>query len=430
METEDLVKSPRLINLQKEVEAGNAAALEIFWQEIAEQGTPLVETIADDHTNILVTFLWRAESQTSNVRVLSDDILPRNPAENAMTRLLDTNLWYKSYRLHGDLRFEYLISPNDPELLGSQPETWQARTATWQMDPLNPKQYLLPDDGEHPEWEDFWGMWSNWVRRTHSLAELPTAPPQPWIMPRPDVSAGQVEKHRLASKILGNSRMIYAYTPTNYSTNLEPYSLLIFFDAWLYHQIIPIPIILDNLLAEDAIPPLVAILIDIPDFASRSELVNFPAYLDFLKQEFIPWARQTYHVTTDPSLTIVGGSSLSGVTAAIAALRYPDLFGNVISQSGWFGWKPEDDTEHEWMARQFAHATKASVRFYLEAGSLEFDEGSRDQPSLLLSNRHLRTVLQAKGYSVYYNEYQGAHQPVVWQGTLADGLLSLIGKKG
>jgi enterochelin esterase family protein len=157
--------------------------------------------------------------------------------------------------------------------------------------------------------------------------------------------------------------------------------------------------------------------------------VNFPAYLDFLRQELVPWVRQNYHVTTDPARTIVGGASLSGVTAAVAALHYPDMFGNVLSQSGWFGWKPENDTEHEWVARQFAQAPKTSVRLYLEAGSLEFDEGSRDQPSLLLSNRHLRSVLQAKGYPVYYHEYQGAHQPVVWQGTLADGLVSLIGKR-
>lgn len=429
METEAMVESPRLTKLQKDMEAENVAALESFWQEIREQGTPLIEPIADDNINVLVTFLWQAKDPTSNVRVLNDDILPKSPTENAMTRLLDTDLWYKSYRLRADLRFEYLLSSNDPELSGNQPETWQERSATWQVDPLNPKQYLLPDDEKLPDWDDFMGgsMGSTWVCQPNSLVELPAAPPQRWIKRRTDVPAGQVEKHCLSSTNLGNSRFIFVYTPPSYTTNRQPYDLLILFDGWMYRQTVPTPIIIDNLLAEDALQPLVAVLVDIPDFASRGELVNFPAYLDFLRQELIPWIRQNYHVTTDPKRTIVGGFSLSGVTAAVAALRYPDVFGNVLSQSGWFIWKPEDDTENEWVARQYAATSLLPLRFYMDVGTFEVWESK--EPNQILGNRHFRTVLQAKGYSVNYCEYQGAHQPVVWQGTLADGLVALIGKK-
>jgi enterochelin esterase-like enzyme len=35
--------------------------------------------------------------------------------------------------------------------------------------------------------------------------------------------------------------------------------------------------------------------------------------------------------------------------------------------------------------------------------------------------------LQAKGYPVYYSEFNGAHVFVCWQGSIADGLLALIG---
>jgi enterochelin esterase-like enzyme len=39
----------------------------------------------------------------------------------------------------------------------------------------------------------------------------------------------------------------------------------------------------------------------------------------------------------------------------------------------------------------------------------------------------MRTVLQAKGYSVHYAEYGGGHDWICWQGTLADGLMTLLG---
>ena len=43
-------------------------------------------------------------------------------------------------------------------------------------------------------------------------------------------------------------------------------------------------------------------------------------------------------------------------------------------------------------------------------------------------NRHLRNVLQAKGYRFRYVEFNGRHEFVNWQETLGDGLVFLLGK--
>ena len=50
-------------------------------------------------------------------------------------------------------------------------------------------------------------------------------------------------------------------------------------------------------------------------------------------------------------------------------------------------------------------------------------------PSAIAAHRHLRDILQAKGYEVHYNEYNGGHETLSWRGSLADGLIALIGKK-
>ena len=44
----------------------------------------------------------------------------------------------------------------------------------------------------------------------------------------------------------------------------------------------------------------------------------------------------------------------------------------------------------------------------------------------LMSNRHLRDVLRAKGYDVTYREVGGGHDFVHWRAMLADGLMTLL----
>jgi enterochelin esterase family protein len=100
----------------------------------------------------------------------------------------------------------------------------------------------------------------------------------------------------------------------------------------------------------------------------------------------------------------------------------------LLSQSGAFWWKPDDDLEHEWLARQFAAAPRLPLRSYLDVGRLETWSSRGGGPSQSLSNRHLRTVLQAKGYPVHYAEFAGGHSFFCWQLTLADGLQALFGR--
>ena len=39
----------------------------------------------------------------------------------------------------------------------------------------------------------------------------------------------------------------------------------------------------------------------------------------------------------------------------------------------------------------------------------------------------MRDILQAKGYTVHYEEYNGRYDHICWQGTLSDGLVALLG---
>ncbi|GEM_PF-4886364 len=104
--------SPRVAALRNQLQKGNRSAVTEFWEDVRKAGTPLLEPIAGDRKQVLVTFLWREVGDTRNVVVfLQTGGL--NPADNQMTRLSDSDVWYRSYVFRKDVRFLYTLSPND-----------------------------------------------------------------------------------------------------------------------------------------------------------------------------------------------------------------------------------------------------------------------------------------------------------------------------
>src|SRR5438552_10175519 len=180
-------------------------------------------------------------------------------------------------------------------------------------------------------------------------------------------------------------------------------------------------------------------IVDNPD--RGRELSCSSAYADFLAQEIVPWARANYHATDRPEQTIIGGASLGGLQAAFVGLKHPEVFDNVLSQSGAFPWKPDGEKEYEWLNRQFAASPRLPLRFSFEAGLLEGTWWWRSlvphspngppviDPTLLAANLNLIDTLQSKGYSVHYTEFNGNHGLLNWRGTLAGHLIALVGIK-
>jgi enterochelin esterase-like enzyme len=112
--------------------------------------------------------------------------------------------------------------------------------------------------------------------------------------------------------------------------------MLVLFDGFSYQHWIPAATILDILLHAHRIPPIVAVLIDNPPESRGLDLEYNPTFVNFLADELLPWLRGRWNVTHDPQKTIIGGYSMGGAAAAFAAMRRPDLFGDVLSQSGSF----------------------------------------------------------------------------------------------
>jgi enterochelin esterase-like enzyme len=409
------LSSPRINALQNQLRKGDRSALTQFWEDVQNVGTPLIDPIPGDKKNALVTLLWKGTEGTRNV-VIFLQTGGLNPADNQMTRLPDSDVWYRSYIFRNDVRFLYSLSPNDDLTPLSTPNLdFQKRFANVQTDPLNRKRYP-PTAGPNE-------------RFAQSVVELPNAPSQPWVVRVAGAPNGKVEEQTFQSAILKNKRRVWIYTPANYQAKAKPYPLLILFDGDSYLNLVPTPTILDNLIASGKVPPLVAILINNASPADRErELSCSKPFADSLVKELLPWIREKYQVTNDPTKTVIAGSSLGGLAAACAGIQYPETFGKILSQSGSFYWRPDGDSEYEWVRRQFSSSPKLPLHLFLTVGLFETipKPGNTNQ---LEVNRRLHDALKAKGYEVGYSEFDGAHEYINWQGTLADGLIALLGKQ-
>jgi enterochelin esterase-like enzyme len=398
--SEESLDSPRLAVLAKELKVGNKAALEQFWQEMQGKA-PLVEAIAGEPRRSWVTFVWRGDEQTHRVGLAGG---PPAAGPTPLSRLAETDLWYRTERVSDDARFVYWFHVNVPQKRPKDLPGLEKMMSRFppQSDPLNSHHF-----------------------QKRSLVELPGAPPQPWIERLPGVAQGKVSQHKIRSDILKQERELTLYTPAGYDSKGPACGLLVVFDGPPDEE----PLTLDNLIGTKRIAPLVAVFLKHID--RSSELSCSEPFADFMATELVPWAKENYRVSPDPSRTIVRGTSLGGLMASYCALRHPEVFGNVLSQSGSYQWFPggaqgtaPPDAESGWLTRQFVTTPRSAVAFYLEAGRFEHFFPY----SLLAENRRFRDVLQAKGYTVHYSEFSGNHDPLNWRGTFATGLIALAGR--
>ena len=397
--------SPRIERLKADVARGVPGAVDQFWAEMTRQHTPIVDPVPGSVDRIRATLVWRAAPGTQSVE--------------DMTRILDTDVWYRTFTMPRDHRLSYFFKPKS----GRSSDD----SAAGLPDPLNPHRFIPPVAQERPAS----AINPSSPFMNSSILVLPDAPASPWVDPQPGVAAGRVEERSYDSKVYGVTRRVWVYTPPRTPGNSQsaPTGLLICLWGLDYLNEIPVPTILDNLISQRRIPPLAAVFVDntgdrFQDFGSTQQFTRS------LSAELLPWARTTLHLPADPSRTIVTGYSAAGLESTYFVYRYPELIGNVLSQSGafWRQFEGEGASEPEWLAKHYAAVPKRETRFFIDVGGRETQAAGGTFKD---ANVRLRDVLLRKGYAVHYVEVPGGeHEFVHWRTTFGDGLIFLTSSWG
>lgn len=253
-----------------------------------------------------------------------------------------------------------------------------------------------------------------------SLVEVPGPSPQPWEAS--DAPHGILHRHRFVSRVFGETREVWVYTPPGYDARkARTYPTLyllhgVMEDAQAWTTAGRADRILDSLIARGEAVPMVAVFplgYGFPDppaqvsrlfMGVRGQRGIMDAFGRCLFDEIMPLVEGSYRVRADRASRALAGASMGGAQALYLGLSHPGRFGRIGSFSGAFvlwggtldGLVPDLDP-------------KRAPSLWMACGTGDF---------LLAANRACAAWLESKGLPITAIETPGDHTWMVWRRNL------------
>jgi iron(III)-enterobactin esterase len=177
-----------------------------------------------------------------------------------------------------------------------------------------------------------------------------------------------------------------------------------------------LPVVLDNLIAQHRVPPMVAVMIQNGggDGQGSERGLEYDTvsgkYGDFVEAEVLPLVQEIFHlkITKDPEGRATMGGSSGGAVAFTMAWYHPELYHRVITFSGTYVYQQSPanpETPHgAWGYHEtlIPQSPAKPLRIWLQVGdrdNLGRADGFHDWVE---ANNHMAAVLKAKGYHYQY----------------------------
>ena len=298
-----------------------------------------------------------------------------------------TNLWLLKCAFPKDARIDYKIVLNGN---------------TWILDPENSSQQWSGVGGGSP----------------NSELRMPEWKEDPILKVREGIAHGKVtEDVLLNSKTLGYQVNFSVYLPPNYDPAQKLASLYVTDGyEYMHPKLGNMITVLDNLLADKKIKPIVVIFVDHREPVNRAnnkrmeELAMSSKYLDFFTGELIPFVESHYAVESKSAARAIMGSSMGGLTAAYFAFSKPGVFGLVGIQSPAFSMRPQ--------IYSLCNNPEQPIKVSMTSGLIsDASEGSRK----------MKEIFQTNACSYTYREVNEGHSWGNWRNLIDDVLIDLFG---
>ncbi|MDN7244380.1 alpha/beta hydrolase-fold protein [Planococcus shenhongbingii] len=239
------------------------------------------------------------------------------------------------------------------------------------------------------------------------------------------MNRGTVQDLSIYSKELQEDMQLLIYLPANFSP-LYKYTLIIASDGKDYFQLGRAPRIADELLDNNEIENIIFVGVpykSVKDRSSKYEPAGekHGAYLRFLAHELVPYLDENYPTYQVGMGRALIGDSLAATVSLSAALKYPNIFGRVILQS------PKVSDELMETVEAFNPANAFTVYHVIGKGETAVKLMSGETADFLEPNRKLNNLLKNKGFSIFYEEFEGDHTWKHWQPDLKRALLQNFG---
>lgn len=203
------------------------------------------------------------------------------------------------------------------------------------------------------------------------------------------------------------------YIPANYSP-LYKYTVLIANDGKDYFQLGRISRVADELLENKEIENIIIVGIPYKSVEDRNKKYHpsgeqHSAYLRFLAHELVPYLDETYPTYQIGMGRALIGDSLAATVSLLAAVKYPNIFGKVLLHSPMVNEEVLSQVENIRTPHSF------SVYHIIGTGEDKVKTTNGQIENFLIPNRQLNSLMQEKGFSLFYDEFEGDHTWKHWQ---------------
>jgi len=354
-------------------DASRAALAGSFAACASRATTPLL-TPGSPPGRVRALFAFRSPAE----RVfLAGDMNGWSTSDQPLERLAGTDLHVLEVDVPDGARLDYKLVVSGTE---------------WALDPWNPRTMT---GGYGP----------------NSELRTPAYVPPAEVEPGPATVKGAFTEVTVESRALGGTRRAYVWAPALPGA-ARPLPALYLLDGADYRDFAKAHVVVGNLIAARAIPPIALVLV--PPVDRRAEYERSEAFERFLVDELVPHVEARWPVRKDAAGRGVMGASLGGFAALSVTARRPGAFGRCGAQSTGGG----ADGGFDALLADLSRLPSGSVRFHLDAGTFEAAFHGFD---LLSLTRRLRGALSRR-QQVQYREVPEGHSWGSWRARLAEAM--------
>jgi enterochelin esterase-like enzyme len=243
-----------------------------------------------------------------------------------------------------------------------------------------------------------------------SEVRMPFFEAQPEVDELGSAPKGEVIAETVDSRSLGGKRRVWFYLPPGYSAATDAlFPVMYVLDGSNYVEKMDVPKVLDHLIANKAIPPVIAVFSEPAD--RQEEYSRNPKWRSFIATELVPMVDKRFRTFPTPDHRVILGSSLAAYGAIDLAVAQPSVFGLCAALA------PPAQTATVVSNQANARRAVMSIKFFVMGGVYD---------SMIDGARRLHTTLDEFQAPVSYLEVSEGHNTNTFRGHLDDALRALL----
>ncbi|MCB9013458.1 MAG: esterase family protein [Bacteroidales bacterium] len=259
----------------------------------------------------------------------------------------------------------------------------------------------------------------------HSAVNMPGFVPNPFRQYRSEVPHGSIDSLVFSSRDPDvEARKVKIYLPPSYSVEKD-LPVLYVLDGFEAMDYMSWPVVLDNMIADEKIPPLVAVFLPPKQRSFEYMPGKKHAFLNALCDELVPLIDQNYHTSALPEKRGIAGISAGGHMALMTVLSRPDVFLCGAGQSASISMQLYEKL------KKLPPSVKRNpaLRIYIDVGRFDLPSGAYGKDSFMQAGQKFDQKLKESEIPAMFQIVNDGHEWASWRERTSDILLYLYGRE-